>query len=71
MFVSTFLITAFGTFITEKIIEPRLGKYEGENEIDMTTISEEEKKRIKSSFSCNDNICCYNGFLYYSIKCSI
>lgn len=50
MFVSTFLITAFGTFITEKIIEPRLGKYEGENEIDMTTISEEEKKGLKAAF---------------------
>lgn len=30
MFVSTFLITILGTWTTEKIVEPRLGKYEGE-----------------------------------------
>jgi aminobenzoyl-glutamate transport protein len=29
MFVSTFVITAVGTWITEKIIEPRLGEYTG------------------------------------------
>ncbi|OON99767.1 MAG: aminobenzoyl-glutamate transporter [Epulopiscium sp. Nele67-Bin004] len=30
MFVSTFLITALGTLITTKIIEPKLGEYKGE-----------------------------------------
>ena len=50
MFISTFLITALGTFITEKVIEPRLGKYEGEHEVDMTTISPEEKKGLKAAF---------------------
>lgn len=29
MFVSVFLITIVGTFVTEKLVEPRLGKYEG------------------------------------------
>jgi aminobenzoyl-glutamate transport protein len=29
MFISTFVITAVGTWITEKIIEPRLGEYTG------------------------------------------
>ena len=29
MFVSTFLIAAVGTWVTEKIVEPRLGSYEG------------------------------------------
>ena len=29
MFVSTFLITAVGTFVTDKLVEPHLGKYEG------------------------------------------
>lgn len=29
MFVSTFLITFLGTWVTEKIVEPRLGAYEG------------------------------------------
>lgn len=28
MFVSTFLIAALGTFVTEKIVEPKLGKYD-------------------------------------------
>ena len=28
MFVSTFLITAIGTFVTDKIVEPRLGKFD-------------------------------------------
>ncbi len=29
MFVSTFLITVIGTWVTEKIVEPRLGEYAG------------------------------------------
>ena len=49
MFISTFLITTLGAFVTEKIIEPRLGKYHGENEIDMTTISTEERKGLRAA----------------------
>lgn len=30
MIVSTFLIAAMGTFVTEKIVEPKLGKYDPE-----------------------------------------
>jgi len=30
MFVSTFMISIAGTWVTEKIVEPRLGKYEGD-----------------------------------------
>lgn len=30
MFVSTFLITILGTIVTDKIVEPRLGKYTGD-----------------------------------------
>ena len=30
LFVSTFLITILGTFVTERIVEPRLGPYQGE-----------------------------------------
>jgi aminobenzoyl-glutamate transport protein len=30
MFVSTFFISLAGTWVTDKIVEPRLGKYEGE-----------------------------------------
>ena len=49
MFISTFLITALGAFVTEKIIEPRLGKYHGENKIDMTTVSKEERKGLRAA----------------------
>jgi aminobenzoyl-glutamate transport protein len=34
MFVSTFLITLAGTWVTEKIVEPRLGTYKGEEEVE-------------------------------------
>ncbi len=30
MFISTFMISIAGTLVTEKIVEPRLGKYEGD-----------------------------------------
>ncbi|MGL6099179.1 MAG: AbgT family transporter [Fusobacteriaceae bacterium] len=46
MAASTFLITAIGTYVTNKIVEPRLGKYEGE----MTSLEEltpVEKKGLK------------------------
>lgn len=45
MFVSAFLISLTGTWITEKIIEPRLGKYEGEvpaEKIDKLSASEKK-----------------------------
>lgn len=45
MFVSTFLVTIIGTFVTEKIVEPRLGKYEAEtSEIQLQEIPASEKK---------------------------
>lgn len=37
MFVSTFLITIIGTIVTEKIVEPRLGKYNDDNEESKST----------------------------------
>ncbi len=40
MVVSTFLITFLGTWVTEKIVEPRLGEYKGEvYENDSMTVS--------------------------------
>lgn len=47
--VSVFLLTALGTFVTEKIVEPRLGKYDGEVEVDttLTTVSKEEKRGLR------------------------
>lgn len=51
LFVSTFLITILGTFVTNKIVEPRLGVYENDDEVaedmSLTTISPEEKKGLK------------------------
>ncbi|MGL5950980.1 MAG: AbgT family transporter, partial [Cetobacterium sp.] len=47
MAVSTFLITILGTFVTEKIVEPRLGKYTGEFTGDMNELTEPEKKGLK------------------------
>lgn len=50
MVVSTFLIAALGTFVTEKIVEPRLGKYAGATHTeggDATTLSDAEKRGLK------------------------
>ena len=47
---STFLITIVGTFITDKIVEPRLGKYDdsqtGEEDDTLTTLSARERKGL-------------------------
>ena len=53
MFVSVFMIAILGTWVTEKIVEPRLGKYDpseasidlGENKIDH--LSKKEKTGLK------------------------
>ncbi|MCK8045145.1 AbgT family transporter [Shewanella sp. 1CM18E] len=53
MFVSTFLITFLGAFVTEKIVEPKLGKYDASeaaidlSEQKMDTVSALEKKGLK------------------------
>ncbi|MEZ4825384.1 MAG: AbgT family transporter [Bacteroidia bacterium] len=47
MFVSTFVITALGTIVTEKIVEPRLGKYEGDAKAEeITGLSRPEKRGL-------------------------
>jgi aminobenzoyl-glutamate transport protein len=50
MFVSTFFIALAGTWITEKIVEPRLGPYKDklqtENE-EINTLTNEEKRGLK------------------------
>ncbi|OON97331.1 MAG: aminobenzoyl-glutamate transporter [Candidatus Epulonipiscioides saccharophilum] len=50
MIVSTFLITFLGTIITTKIIEPKLGKYEGntiiDSENDLRDLKPEEQKAL-------------------------
>ena len=52
--VSTFLITILGTIITDKIVEPRLGKWdssqgEDDSNDDLTTISDAENKALKKA----------------------
>ncbi|WJG09807.1 AbgT family transporter [Aliiglaciecola sp. LCG003] len=53
MFVSTFLVAAMGAFVTEKIVEPRLGVYdESEASVElehqtMSAPSAQEKKALK------------------------
>ncbi|WP_125152409.1 AbgT family transporter [Clostridium rectalis] len=49
MLVSTFLITIIGTLVTEKIVEPRLGTYDKAPTEDMTQLSIEEKKGLRSA----------------------
>ena len=52
LFVSTFLITILGTFVTDKIVEPRLGKYDGsagEEDDTLTTITEKERKGLRNA----------------------
>ena len=45
----TFFIAGAGTWVTEKIVQPRLGTYEGEADIDedMTYLSPEEEKGLR------------------------
>lgn len=45
MLASAFMIVVLGTFVTEKIVEPRLGKYEGESE-DFEKVSPDERKGL-------------------------
>lgn len=47
MFVSAIMIVIVGTFVTEKIVEPRLGKYEGAEEaIELEQLTATERKGI-------------------------
>lgn len=49
MMVSTFVLTALGTFVTEKIVEPRLGEYKGTHEVESMTITDKEKKGLAAA----------------------
>ncbi len=47
MFVSTFVIATVGTWVTEKIVEPRLGKYEGgAAQEELNPLTKEDKKGL-------------------------
>ncbi len=48
MVASTFIIAILGTFISEKIVEPRLGKYQGdEKPLELEKLSVDEKRGLK------------------------
>lgn len=48
MAVSTFLITFLGTWVTEKIVEPRLGVYQGSEKAEaITPLTPEEKRGLR------------------------
>ncbi len=48
MFVSTFLIAFLGTWVTNKVVEPRLGKYTGDVEQEpINPLSKQEKKALR------------------------
>jgi len=48
MLVSTFFIAFVGTFVTERIVEPRLGKYKGDVEVEsIEKLSRKEKRGLR------------------------
>ncbi len=51
LLASTLLITILGTYVTDKIVEPRLGKFEaevlGEEDNSLTTLTDLERKGIR------------------------
>lgn len=56
MIVSTFLITALGTFVTVRIVEPKLGRYdaglmsaEGPPEVSMDDLSPRERRALRNA----------------------
>lgn len=53
LFVSTFLITILGTFVTNRIVEPRLGTYSGKltdkEDNSLTTVTALERKGLKNA----------------------
>lgn len=70
MFVSTFVVAAMGAIVTEKIVEPRLGKYDpseasvelGEQKIEKPTV--QERKALKFAGLAFFVVC---GLLAWSI----
>jgi len=48
MFISSFLVIIVGTWVTEKIVEPRLGKYDGTAEkLPIVQLTPKEKKGLR------------------------
>jgi aminobenzoyl-glutamate transport protein len=49
MFISTFILAIICTVVTEKVIEPRLGTYHGNKEIQSQKLTAEENSGLKSA----------------------
>ena len=49
MIVSTFLLTAVGVFVNDRIITPRLGEYRGAEKASERTATEQEKKGLRNT----------------------
>lgn len=49
MIASTFVIAVLGTLVNDKIVEPRLGKYTGDEKVDFQEVSTDEKKALKAA----------------------
>lgn len=49
MFASTWILALTGTFVAEKIVEPRMGKYQGELAIEQNEVTAEENKALKAA----------------------
>lgn len=49
MAVSTILLVILGWYVTEKIVEPRLGEYKGSHTVEAMTVSDAEKKGLKAA----------------------
>lgn len=49
MIASTFLLTFLGAWVTEKIVEPRLGEYKGDQIVESVEVTSTEKKGLKSA----------------------
>ncbi|MBE6066213.1 MAG: AbgT family transporter [Clostridium lundense] len=49
MFVSTFLLAIICTLVSEKIVEPRLGKYTGKKQVENKPSTPEEKRGLKKA----------------------
>lgn len=49
MFASTFFIAGAGTWVTERIVEPRLGKYQGENgeQEELNSLTPKERRGLR------------------------
>ncbi len=49
MIVSTFMVTVLGTWITERIVEPRLGPYVGSTDVVLDRLTPAENKGLKAA----------------------